>query len=148
MSELKTLANCKPSEFLRQTNRIKKSVEKWLTDTDIMNIRKRLPALEAVPMEASVEERAEIVGRNKRAREEQAKKNISAMLDAILEEHPDETLEVLALCCFVEPENVDDHPMSAYLDAFNSLINDKAVIGFFTSLASLVQTNTLSASKA
>lgn len=148
MSELKTLANCKPSEFLRQTNRIKKSVEKWLTDTDIMNIRKRLPALEAVPMEASVEERAEIVGRNKRAREEQAKKNISAMLDAILEEHPDETLEVLALCCFVEPENVDDHPMSVYLDAFNSLINDKAVIGFFTSLASLVQTNTLSASKA
>ena len=148
MSELKTLANCKPSEFLRQTNRIKKSVEKWLTDTDIMNIRKRLPAFEAVPIEASVEERAEIVGRNKKAREEQAKRNVSAMLDAILEEHPDETLEVLALCCFVEPENVDDHPMSAYLDAFNSLINDKAVIGFFTSLVSLVQTNTLSASKA
>jgi len=148
MSELKTLANCKPSEFLRQTNRIKKSVERWLTDTDIMNIRKRLPALEAVPIEASVEERAEIVGRNKKAREEQAKRNVSAMLDAILEEHPDETLEVLALCCFVEPENVDDHPMSAYLDAFNSLINDKAVIGFFTSLVSLVQTNTLSASKA
>jgi hypothetical protein len=148
MSELKTLANCKPSEFLRQTNRIKKSVEKWLTDTDIMNIRKRLPALEAVPIEASVEERAEIVGRNKKAREEQAKRNVSVMLDAILEEHPDETLEVLALCCFVEPENVDDHPMSDYLDAFNSLINDKAVIGFFTSLASLVQKNTSSASKA
>ncbi len=148
MSELKTLANCKPSEFLRQTNRIKKSVEKWLTDTDIMNIRKRLPALEAVPIEASVEERAEIVGRNKKAREDQAKRNISAMLDAILDEHPDETLEVLALCCFVEPENVDNYPMSAYLDAFNSLINDKAVIGFFTSLVSLVQTNTLSASKA
>ncbi len=148
MSELKTLANCKPSEFLRQTNRIKKSVERWLTDTDIMNIRKRLPALEAVPIEATVEERAEIVGRNKKAREEQAKRNVSAMLDAILEEHPDETLEVLALCCFVEPENVDDHPMSAYLDAFNSLINDKAVIGFFTSLASLVQTDILPASKA
>lgn len=148
MSELKTLANCKPSEFLRQTNRIKKSVEKWLTDTDIMNIRKRLPALEAVPIEASAEEKAEIVGRNRKAREDQAKRNISAMLDAILDEHPDETLEVLALCCFVEPENVDNYPMSAYLDAFNSLINDKAVIGFFTSLVSLVQTNTLSASKA
>ena len=148
MSELKTLANCKPSEFLRQTNRIKKSVEKWLTDTDIMNIRKRLPALEAVPIEASDEERAEIVRRNKKAREDQAKRNISAMLDAILDEHPDETLEVLALCCFVEPENVDNYPMSAYLDAFNSLINDKAVNDFFTSLVSLVQTNTLSASKA
>lgn len=145
MSELKTLATCKPSEFLRQTNRIKKSVEKWLTDTDIMNIRKRLPALEVVPLEASVEERAEITGRNKKAKEDQAKKNISAMLDAILDEHPEETLEILALCCFVEPENVDDYSVGTYLEAFNSLINDKAVIDFFTSLASLVAKNTSNA---
>lgn len=140
MSELKTLATCKPSEFIKQTNRIKKAVEKWLSDTDIINIRKRIPALETVPLEATVEERAEIFARNKKATAEQAKRNISAILDAVLEEHPEETLEVLALCCFVEPENVDEYPMSVYLTAFNSLINDKAVIGFFTSLASLAQT--------
>jgi hypothetical protein len=40
---MKNLANCKPSEFLKQTNRIRKSVSKWLTDTDIANIRKRMP---------------------------------------------------------------------------------------------------------
>lgn len=148
MSELKTLATCKPSEFLKQTNRIKKAVEKWLTDTDIMNIRKRMPAAEVVPIDATAEEKASIASKNKKAREEQAIKNASAMLDAIMEEHPDETLEILALCCFVEPGNVDDYPMSSYLEAFNSLINDKAVIGFFTSLASLVQTNTSPASKA
>lgn len=148
MSELKTLANCKPSEFLRQTNRIKKSVEKWLTDTDIMNIRKRLPVYEIIPKNASQEEKKAIFDRNKDLAEEQAKRNISTMLDAILEEHPDETLEILALCCFVEPDKVDDYPMSSYLEAFNSLINDKAVIGFFTSLASLVQTNTSNALEA
>lgn len=37
---MKNLANCTPSEFLKQTNKIKKSVEKWLKATDIMEIRK------------------------------------------------------------------------------------------------------------
>lgn len=148
MSELKTLATCKPSEFLRQTNRIKKAVEKWLTDTDIMNIRKRLPVPEVVPLEATVEERAAIFERNKKAVQEQSKKNVSAMLDAILDEHPEETLEVLALCCFVEPDNADDYPVSEYLAAINTLINDKAVIDFFTSLVLLGRTITSDASKA
>lgn len=147
MSELKTLATCKPSEFLRQTNRVKKSVEKWLTDTDILNIRKRLPVLEIIPQDASKEERQEIFDRNKKTATEQAKKNLSAMLDAILDDHPEETLEVLALCCFVEPEHADDYTVGEYLTAFNSLLNDKAVIDFFTSLASLAQINTLNASR-
>lgn len=147
MGELKTLVTCKPSEFLRQTNRIKKAVEKWLKDTDIMNIRKRLPSLEVVAMNATDEERREIAARNKKLTEEQARKNVSAMLDAILEEHPQETLELLGLCCFIEPEHVDDYKVTDYLDAFNSIINDKAVIDFFISLASLGVKNTSEASK-
>lgn len=148
MSELKTLATCKPTEFLRQTNRIKKSVEKWLTDTDILNIRKRLPVLEMMPKDATEEERKAVFERNKKLTEEQAKKNISAMLDAILEDHPDETLELLGLCCFIEPEHVDDYKVSDYLSALNSLMNDKAVVDFFTSLASLGQMSISNASKA
>lgn len=148
MSELKTLATCKPTEFLKQTARIKKSVERWLTDTDILNIRKRLPVLEMVPRDGTDEEKKAAYERNKKLSEEQAKKNISAMLDAILEDHPEETLEVLALCCFVEPEHIDDYIMSDYLIAFNTLISDSAVISFFTSLASLAQMNTSGASKA
>ena len=147
MGELKTLVTCKPSEFLRQTNRIKKAVEKWLKDTDIMNIRKRLPSLEVVAMNAADEERREIAARNKILSEEQAKKNISAMLDAILEEHPQETLELLGLCCFIEPADVDNYKVTDYLNAFNSIINDKAVIDFFISLASLGVKNTSEASK-
>lgn len=129
---MKNLANCKPSEFLKQTNRIRKSVENWLTVTDIMNIRKTLPKLDE--------------GMTKEQKQEatmaQVKENMSSMFDSMLETHADETLELLALVCFVEPEHVDDYPMSDYLDSVNELLNDKAVIGFFTSLARLVQTIT------
>lgn len=140
---LKTLADCKPSEFLRQTNLIRKSVERWLTVTDIAAIRKRLPAMEATPEGADAEKTAEIIKRNKAAMAKQARKNLSAILDAMLEEHPDETLEVLALCCFVEPKDVDKHPMGEYLTAFSKLISDEAVLGFFTSLMRLAQTGIL-----
>lgn len=147
MSELKTLSNCKPSEFLQQTNRIKKAVEKWLTITDIMNIRRKAPVFEVAPADATPEVRTEVAERNKEAERKQAVANISAILDAILEEHPQETLEVLALCCFIEPQDADNHTVSEYINAFNSLLSDKAVIDFFISLAKLGQMNTLGASR-
>ena len=42
---MKNLANCTPREFLKQTYRIKKSVEKWLELTDLLNMRKNMPTL-------------------------------------------------------------------------------------------------------
>lgn len=132
---MKNLANCKPSEFLVQTNKIRKSAANWLTMTDIMNIRKVQPLLRD---DMTKEER-------KKALEDQAKKNLSNMLDSILESHPKETLGLLALCCFVDPENVDDYPVSEYLMSFTELMNDEAVLGFFTSLMRLVQKGTLTA---
>ena len=139
---MKTLANCKPSEFLKQTNLIRKSVEKWLTDTDIMNIRNRLPYREIVPLNATDEERQEINERNLQAVNDQIKKNGMAILDAIMEDHADETLEILALCCFIEPDHVDDYKVTDYLNAFNEILGDESVISFFTSLARLGQMNT------
>ena len=139
---MKNLANCKPSEFLKQTNRIRKSVEKWLDVTDIMAIRRRAPEYTTVPVGADEETRKSIGEANIKLRNEQAKKNISAILDEVLEKHPDETLEVLALCSFVEPENVDDYSVSDYLNSFTELVNNEAVIGFFSLLMQAVQTNT------
>lgn len=121
---MKNLTNCKPSEFLRQTNRIRKAVAKWLTDTDIMNIRKRMPKLEDSATESEKIE----------ALRAQSKENWRAMLDAILDEHPDETLEVLALICFVEPKDFDKHTVSEYLESLTEMMNDEAVVGFFSSL--------------
>ena len=140
---MKTLANCKPSEFLRQTNKIRKAVSAWMTATDIANIRARLPEKEPVPENATKEEKVAIILRNTEKLKKQRIENLNAILDAVLDEHPDETLEVLALCCFVDPENADDHPVGDYLTAVSQLISDEAVIGFFISLAQLGQTGIL-----
>jgi hypothetical protein len=134
---MKNLATCKPSEFLRQTNRIKKAVEKWLTETDIMTIRKRMPDLLAIREDMTDEELNRVKAENKKRLEAQSKENLSAIFDEIADEHPDETLELLALLCFVEPEKVDDYPMGDYLNAIGEMISNEAVIGFFTSLARL-----------
>jgi hypothetical protein len=126
---MKNLANCKPSEFLAQTCKIKKSAERWLKATDIIGIRKIKPIY---PKDATDEEKRAIL-------ETQAKANLSRMLDAILEEHPEETLELLALACFIEPEDADNHPVNEYLRAVSEMLSDKDVIGFFTSLTQLGQ---------
>ena len=124
---MKTLANCKPSEFLAQTNKIRKSVAKWLEVTDIMNIRKRPIDIKA---DATEEEK-------KVALAKQVRENLNDMFEQILDKHPDETLELIALLCFVEPKDVDKHPMMEYLTAVSELLNDEAVISFFTSLVRL-----------
>lgn len=126
---MKNLANCKPSEFLVQTNKIRKSVEKWLKLTDIPNIRKNVP--EFKEGQTKEEHRAEML--------EQARVNLNKIFDAILEDHPQETLELIGLLCFIEPEDVDNHPVSFYLEALSELLNDQAVLGFFTSLVNLGQ---------
>ena len=132
---MKTLANCKPTEFLVQTNRIRKSVQKWLTDTDIINIRKRLPkGMPVVNDDMPEEEKAKIDLERKAMIDKQAKDNFEAILDAILDDHPSETLELLALCCFVEPENIDDYPMSFYLESVLEMLQDETVMRFFSLL--------------
>lgn len=137
---MKNLANCKPSEFLKQTNKIRKSVENWLTITDVMNIRKRMPEkMPEMNKDMSKEEGKAVLEKRQEMMAEQSRRNLSAMLDAMLEEHPDETLEILALCCFVEPENVDEHTVSEYLLSINELLADEAVRDFFSLLMSLVQ---------
>lgn len=140
---MKTLANCKPSEFLKQTNKIRKAVSAWMTATDIANIRARLPGKEPVPENATKEEKVAIILRNTEKLKKQRAENLNTILDAMLDEHPEETLEVLALCCFIDPEKADDYPVGYYLTAATQLISDEAVIGFFISLAQLGQTGIL-----
>jgi len=142
---MKNLATCKPSEFLRQTNRIKKAAEKWLTETDILNIRKNLPKLETIDKDADVEERNRIFEANQKKARKQMLENTSKILDAIMEDHPDETLELIALLCFVEPKDVDNYTVEEYLTSVTEMLTNKAVIGFFTSLAQWGLTSTRSA---
>lgn len=142
---MKNLANCKPSEFLKQTNRIKKSLERWMTDIDLKKIRSQVPEMTDIPKDADDITRKRIIEENKQKMKDQAYKNLSKIIDSALSEYPDETLEVLALLCFVEPENVDDHPMSEYITALTELITDEAVINFFISFSRLGQSGILNA---
>lgn len=128
---MKNLATCKPSEFLKQTNKIRKSVGRWLEDTDILNIRERAPEITEDMTKEDVD----------KAIKEQIRENFQDILNAVLEEYPDETLEVLALINFVEPEDVDKYPVCEYLESMSEIINNEAVLGFFTSLAKLGNTN-------
>jgi len=134
----KNLTNCTPTEFLQQTNKIRKSVEKWLKLTDISNIRKETPKLYDIPEDATEEEKIEIREKNKALAAEQAKANISRILDAAMEDHAQETLEILALCAFVDPKNVDDYPMSFYFKTFSAIISDEDTMSFFGLLGRLV----------
>lgn len=124
---MKNLANCKPSEFLRQTNKIRHYVQKWMDITDIPNIRKRLPQ---IPEDATPEERKKLI-------REQSMKNLSAMFDSAMEEHPEETMGVLALACFIPAEEAEDHPMDDYLMSLSELMESEGAIRFFISLVNL-----------
>lgn len=145
---MKNLANCKPSEFLKQTLRIKRLVEKWLTSEDIKEIRKRLPEKEKILQTMTKEEQGEIMIRNQKAQQEQMIKNFMDILDIMLDKKFDETLAVIALCCFVEPENVDDYPLEDYLGSIADLLENPNVLRFFVSVARLGQTNISIVSKA
>lgn len=135
---MKNLANCKPSEFLKQTNRIRKSVENWLKITDVMNIRKRMPeGMPEITKDMSKDEARAVLEKRQEMMAEQSQRNLKAMLDAMLDSHPDETLELLALCCFVEPEDVDNYSVSEYLLSINELLADNNVRDFFTFVMSL-----------
>ena len=139
MKEVKTLANCSEVEFLRQTNKIRHAVEKWLTITDVMNIRKRLPELKSVPADADDATKKKIEAENEKIKQDQINANVDAIFDAVLEEHPEETAEIIRLCCFVEPGDKSKR-ITYYMGAFTQMMKDEDVINFFMSLVNLVQT--------
>lgn len=145
MEERKNLATCTPREFLKQTNRIRKSAEKWMNVTDIIGIRNRpVEGLQEIPKDDFLEA-TRIRKENAEKIAEQSAKNLNDILNAALEEHIDETLEILALACFVEPEDVDNYKISFYLRNLSDILADQDVLGFFTSLAQLEQTGILKA---
>lgn len=134
---LKNLATCKPTEFVKQTVKIKKAVEKWLKVTNIMGIFGETPNLTQLTDTMTEEERKTAFESNKKIADELVKKKISKAFDAMLEQHPTETLEILALSCFVEPENVDTHTIDEYFSAWDEMLNNSSAISFFISFIRL-----------
>ena len=128
---MKNLSNCKPSEFLAQTIKIKNLVRDWLDATKIMDIRKNFSQ---VDKNLSAEERTNAIVN-------QSLSNWSDMLDRMFIDNAEKTLALIALVNFVEPERVDDYEMGDYLQSISELLSDSRVLSFFTSLVRLDQQN-------
>lgn len=135
---MKTLANCTPREFLKQTNRIRIAVEKWLDATKILEIREKMPEFPEPKKPESKEELTNDIETRNKLVAEQMRKNGFAMLEAMLDTNMEETLELIALVCFIEPEDIDNYKMSDLFSALAEVMNDESVIGFFASVARLV----------
>ena len=120
---MKTIANLNGVEFLRAINRTRHAVEKLLSVTGVLKIRKNIPNFTGneTPEEKAEMERAQV------------KKNLNDMLDSLLETHPEETYEcILALCVRDEGEPEPDG-IELIMAAF-SLIGDKRVLDFLSQL--------------
>ena len=132
---MKHLGNCSPKEFLRQTNRIRREAERWLDLTKLMRLRRPLPEgldeLDEAARRAAVAERV--------------RESVRGMLDAVLEEHPDETAELLGLMCFIEPEELEAHNMAELIGSLGEMLGSQEIMDFFTSLARWGRTNTCGA---
>lgn len=137
----KTLLTCSPREFLVQTNRMKKAVEKWATLTDIKNlINRKAEGIEALTGDADKD--TEIKARNTEKASKQGIINLSAIMDAALEQYTDETLEIIALMFFMTPAELDEIQSRDMMRELNALLSDEVIADFFTSLSSAVRTAT------
>ena len=138
---MKTLANCTPREFFKQTNRIRISADEWLTATKILEIRKRMPEMPDASQVESKEELRESMEKRKAAIADQMRNNFFDILEAMLDTNADKTEELLALACLIESEDANNHSMSEYLMCLSELIVDPGVLSFFDSLVRLGVSN-------
>ena len=120
---MKTIANLNGVEFLRAINRTRHAVEKLLSVTGVLKIRKNTPKFTG---NETPEERAEM----ERA---QIKKNLNDMLDTLLETHPEETYECILALCVREDGEPEPDGIELVMAAF-SLIGDKRVLDFLSQL--------------
>lgn len=118
---MKTLANCTPREFMRQTVKLRKPFSEWLEKTGISEFRKRRPE--------GLDEMA--VDEQTKALTLQSRRNLQDMLFTAFEKDEEGTLNVLALCCFVEPEQADEYTMAEYIKAVLDMLNNEVVRDFF-----------------
>lgn len=119
---MKNIANCTTIEFLKQANKIRHEVEKFLDVTGIMEIRKTAPKYESTDTPEIKEKKLKT----------QAKENLSKILDECLENHTEETVRIIGLACFKTQEEAEQMPVNELFDVVFELIGNERVIDFFT----------------
>lgn len=131
---MKNLANCNGVEFLTQTNKIRHAVEAWLKETGVLKIRQNDCKYLEITEDMTDEEKEKALAENQKRHAEQARKNLSAMLDAALEANAEKTFDILAMMCFLTKEESKTVKASLLLKEFAEMIVDKGVLGFFSLL--------------
>lgn len=129
---MKTLANCTPVEFLRQTNKIRHAVSDLFGAAGIQEIRKRLPAFSG---SETVEERKAML-------DKQGRENFSDILDALMDVNAEATVELLGLMCFQTPEEMAEKPGIDYLVPVMELLKSEPVRDFLSMFMGLAQSGT------
>lgn len=145
---MKNLANCTGPEFLRQSNKIRHLIGPWLKSIKFSEIRKNKPSgIIEITDDMTDEEKVLADAENEKKWRAQSMKNISDMLDLALDINAEETFKILAVMCFIEPSDADNHSAPELLANFAEMIQDKDVLGFFTSLMKLDVMNTSNTAK-
>lgn len=131
-TKMKTLANCTPVEFLRQTNKIRHAAADLMQSSGVIEIRKHMPQFTGNESPAE----------HKELMNAQAKKNMDEILDALLETNAEKTAALFAMMCFMEPDEIENITAMDFIAPAMELLNNQAVIDFLQSLARLAQMNT------
>lgn len=129
---MKTLANCSPVEFLRQTNKIRHAAAEFMKETGVLELRKRKPDLTGKKTDAE----------KKAALDKQARQNLNDMADLLMDTNAEKTAELLGMLCFVEPEDVANAKGIDFLTPAIELLNSRPVMDFLISLAKLGEMST------
>jgi hypothetical protein len=109
-----------------------------------MNIRTKKPKLEPFTNDMSEEDKEAAKERNRVALIEQAQENLSEMLDKMLDDYPEQTLEVIGLINFIDKSELDNYKMVDLMANTLEMLEDEAVMGFFGLLMRLGSKNTSS----
>lgn len=120
---MKGITELDDAAFLRQLNMLRKLIPDFLRKTKVLEIRKHLPALKGneTPEELEALKAAQI------------RQNISDMLDALLEEYPEETIKIMnALVVREDGEQVSTMKLIAKAA---EVATSEDVVSFFISLA-------------
>lgn len=120
---MRTIANLSGIEFLRAVNRTRHAVEKLMTVTDVLTIWRKNPTFTG---KETPEEKMAM-------QKNQIKQNLNDMLDALLEEHPEETYACIMAMCVRDEGEPEPDGIEMVMAAFN-LISDRRVLDFLFSL--------------
>lgn len=121
------------------------ALENWIDLTDIVNVRRNVPDLPALPKlgenpsEEEVIQRERIIKERNQIVRQAAIKNAFTIFRSAFKTYPEETLEVLAYSCFIPLDKIDDYKMTDLMRSVTEMLSDEDVLDFFVSFKEMGQ---------